>query len=138
MPYPAGQGMMTYKSTLYHFEVTYPSSLGQVSDRDEGKGAHSIVFDDGKDKTFQVFVTPYSGTTIGRDRFLADEPSGVMTGQQDVVIDGVRGTKFYSTANSIGDTVEVWFIHGGYLYEALSYKELEPWLAQIMSTWKFI
>ena len=27
---------------------------------------------------------------------------------------------------------------GGFLYEVATYKELEPWLAEIMSTWKFL
>ena len=41
-------------------------------------------------------------------------------------------------ASEWGDTREVWFIHGGYLYEVTTYKELDIWLAGIMRTWKFI
>ena len=30
------------------------------------------------------------------------------------------------------------FIHGGYLYEVTTYKELDTWLGSIMQAWKFI
>ena len=43
---------------------------------------------------------------------------------------------FYGYNDVMGNTREVWFIRDGFLYE--SYKELEPWLAEIMSTWKFL
>jgi hypothetical protein len=48
--------------------------------------------------------------------------------------------KVYDGGNvpDIGDTREVWFIRGGFLYEVATYKELEPWLTEIMSTWKFL
>ena len=41
-------------------------------------------------------------------------------------------------AATMGDTREVWFIHGGFLYEVVTYKELDDWFAGIMRTWKFI
>ena len=37
----------------------------------------------------------------------------------------------------MGDTREVWFIHGGFLYEVTTYKQLDSWLAPIMQTWQF-
>jgi hypothetical protein len=38
----------------------------------------------------------------------------------------------------MGQTYEVWFIKGDFLYEVSTYKELEPGLNEIMSTWRFI
>jgi hypothetical protein len=38
----------------------------------------------------------------------------------------------------IGQTYEVWFIRDHFLYEITTYKELEPWLKEILSTWRFI
>jgi hypothetical protein len=37
----------------------------------------------------------------------------------------------------MGDTREVWFIKGGFLYEVTTYKQLDTWLAQILQTWQF-
>ena len=44
---------------------------------------------------------------------------------------------FFSKNGLMGDTREVWFTHGGYLYEVTTYKELDPWLSGIMASWKF-
>jgi hypothetical protein len=53
-------------------------------------------------------------------------------------MDGARGTMFFSSYPRLNDTREVWFIHGGYLYEVTTFKQLDSWLGQIMQTWKFI
>jgi hypothetical protein len=45
---------------------------------------------------------------------------------------------FYGNNAIKRDTREVWFIHGGLLYEVTTYKQLDSWLAQIMQTWQFI
>ena len=57
---------------------------------------------------------------------------------KEVTVGGARGTMFYGYNPTMGDTREVWFIHGGFLYAVITYKELDTWLAGIMSTWKFI
>ena len=38
----------------------------------------------------------------------------------------------------MGDTREVWFINNGFLYEVATYKNLDAWLAELMSNWKFL
>jgi hypothetical protein len=38
----------------------------------------------------------------------------------------------------MGAAHEVWFMHGGFLYEVVTYKPLAPWLMQILQTWRFI
>ena len=58
--------------------------------------------------------------------------------QQDVLVDGARGTKFYGYNTTLGDTRELWFIHNGFLYEVTTFKELDEWLGSIIQTWKFI
>jgi hypothetical protein len=39
---------------------------------------------------------------------------------------------FYGNNSIVGDTCEIWFIHGGFLYEVTTYKELDSWLSPIM------
>ena len=84
-----------------------------------------------------MFVTPYADTHVTAQRFRVDEPSGVMQSPTDIVIDGTHATMFFGKNAIMGDTREVWFIHGAYLYEVTTYKELDTWLAAIMQTWKF-
>ena len=59
-------------------------------------------------------------------------------GARDVTIDGATATSFYSTNALLGETAEVWFIRGGYLFEVTSPKSEAAWLSQIMSTWQFL
>jgi hypothetical protein len=40
-------------------------------------------------------------------------------------IDGAGSIEFLSNAPRLNDTREVWFIHGGFLYEITTYKELD-------------
>jgi hypothetical protein len=44
---------------------------------------------------------------------------------------------FFGSNSVMGDTREIWFTHGGFLYEVTTYKELDSWLAPIMQTWQF-
>jgi hypothetical protein len=48
------------------------------------------------------------------------------------------GIEFFSHAPRLDDTREVWFIHGGFLYEITTYKELDAWLLPILHSWQFL
>lgn len=133
----ARAGWRMYTSRPYHFSVSFPDTL-KPQEYAEAQGALTLTVQDDADHAFQVYVTPYSGDQITKERFRMDEPSGVMQEPQDVVIDGVRATMFFSKNASMGETREVWFIRGGHLYEVVTYKELDGWLSEIMSTWKFL
>jgi hypothetical protein len=61
-----------------------------------------------------------------------DEPSGVKQEPHEV-----PATTFFGFDARLGKTSEVWFIKDHFLYEISTYKELEPWLNQILATWRF-
>jgi hypothetical protein len=90
------------------------------------------------DQEFQVYVSPDSDSGITDARFTLDEPSGVKIDPTDVIVAGARGIEFFSNAPRLNDTREVWFIHGGFLYEVTTYKELDAWLKPTMQSWNFI
>src|SRR6202171_5147237 len=132
------QGRRHYSNKAFHFSLLYPENL-QVQEYKEQGGGFTVTFQDIEaDQEFQVYVTPYSGDQISEAQFKLDEPSGVRKNQTDVVVDGARGTMFFSSYPRMNETLEVWFINRGFLYEVTTYKELDSWLAQIMQTWKFI
>jgi len=131
-------GYSEYRNTTYGFSLFYPSDLS-VNVNDDGDGATTVVFQDTKTvRGFQLFIVPYSGTQVTEQRFEEDEPSGVRNDVTTGLINGTPAAAFYSTDPRLGDTYEVWFIHGGYLYEATTLKPLEPWFQSVMQTWKFI
>lgn len=133
---PAGQ--REYASGHYRFSLLHPEDLN-VQEFDEGGGAMTVVFgNDAQTHGFQIFIVPYSAEQVDRERFLTDQPSGVMKDPVDVLIDGTRGTIFFGKNSIMGDTREVWFIRDGFLYEVTTYDELDTWLAGVMQSWKWL
>jgi len=133
-------GYSTYASIPYHFSLSYPNDLA-VKEYDEGDGAQTITFQDvhspEQASGFELFVTPYSGSQVTQDRFLGDEPSGVRNNVQSVSVDGASGAAFESLNATLGDTYEIWVIHGGFLYELTTLKALAPLLNTVAAAWKF-
>lgn len=132
-------GLVEYKNSYYKFKLNYSSNLS-VSEFAENGGGRTILFEDNKNsdkKGFQIFITPYKYTQITQERFEMDEPSGVIGEQTEIIIDGLHAIMFYSNNGIMGDTREVWFINNGFLYEVVTYKDLDSWLSEIMATWKF-
>ena len=127
-----------YRNNPYHFSFYYPPNLRVRSYNESGDALTVTLQDPATNEGFEVYVTPYTGTQITETRFKLDEPSGIIRERSDVMIDGVRATMFFGNNAIMGDTREVWFIHGDYLYEVATYKQLDTWLAQIMETWQFI
>jgi hypothetical protein len=89
-------------------------------------------------KGFQIYITPYTGSEISQVELLEDNPSGVMKQITNITIDNVPATMFFSYDKTLGDTREVWFIRGDYLFEATTYEADDQWLAGIMSTWLWL
>jgi|SRR6185295_12003934 len=131
-------GYVSYTSTKYQYSLSYPPYL-HIKEYEESGGAHTVIFQDPDTNAgFQIYVVPFSGTHISKARFLLDESSGVMINPTDIMIDGTRATMFFGKNSIMGETREVWFIHGGYLYEVTTYKELDSWLAGILGTFHFL
>lgn len=133
----APEGATIYRNEKYNFKFAYPSELKLTEN--PGEGGFTAVFTnaDGT-KGFQIFVTPYVGWTITEERLKMDIPSGKVENPLEVLVDGTRATIFYSEHLGFGETREVWFIHGDYLYEVTAQKELDEWLSHIMTTWRFL
>lgn len=134
-PIPAGA--QEYRSRGYGFSLFYPQELSGV-EHDDGGGASTITFQNvEKAQGFQIFIVPYREAQVSEERFRQDVPSGVRQALTDITVDGVAGAAFDSTDTALGATREIWFVHGGYLYEVTTLKPLDSWLSGIIQTWKF-
>jgi hypothetical protein len=90
------------------------------------------------DPGFQIYVAPITGNRITEERFRMDEPSGVRRDDKEASVDGAPGIAFHGFDPRIGQTYEVWFIKDNLLYEVVTYKQLEAWLNDILSAWRFL
>jgi hypothetical protein len=137
-PREAPMGQKEYRSERYRFALFYPENL-KVESYDEGGGVSTIVFENDVAATgFQIFITPYGARQVSAERFKKDVPSGVIREPQQIAIDGALATMFLSRDMLLGETREVWFVHGGYLFEVSTLRALDADLARIMQTWIFI
>lgn len=133
---PAGQ--KEYYNAQYRFSLFYPDNL-HMEGRSEGEGAMTVIFQNPDTaQGFQIFIAPYGEAQVTEEQFKKDEPSGVRKDMRDISIDGTTGASFYSTNLALGGTAEIWFVHGGYLYEVTTLKPLGSWLESIMQSWNFI
>jgi len=115
----------------------YPDDL-TVSAKPGEDGSMVVLFlDQTTAQGFDIFIAPYDQPKITQATFLMDEPSGVMNDPQNITIDGALATEFLSTNSVMGASREIWFLHGGFLYEVTSPQSLDSWLLQIMETWQF-
>jgi hypothetical protein len=129
-----------YVNLQYKFSLSYPAKL-TFARFIEGGRAITVTFqttDQDDPQGFQIFIVPYGDKLISRARFQADDPSMVMNDAHEIQLGGVEATQFYSESSVLGETVEIWSINNGYLYEISAPKALEVWLGGIMSTWAFL
>jgi len=131
-------GQREHYNMQYRFSLLYPDTL-QALQYDETKGVSTITFQSDDKKTgFQIFITPYDKPQLDTERFALDEPSGVHDEPATTTVDGVQAVTFLGHNDVMGDTSEVWVIHGGFLYEITTYRDLGDWLTQILATWRFL
>lgn len=132
------EGFREYRSGKYRFSVLYPEDL-VVVEEESSATSHTLVFQNQETGFgFQVYLLAYEGSTISEDRFLQDVPLGVRENPTKRMMDGVEVVAFSSRDTDLGETSEVWAIYGGYLYEITTIRLLEPWLNEILKTWKFL
>jgi hypothetical protein len=127
-----------FQSNTYHFSMYYPDDLS-VTEQPRADGSIVVLFKDpSSGQGFEIFIAPYDQPKITQATFLMDEPSGVMNDPQNTTIDDVPATEFFSANSAMGASREIWFLHGGFLYEVTAPQSLDSWLIQIMETWQFI
>ncbi len=132
-------GWVAYENPGHRFSFAHPPGLS-VKEYDEGNNSVTLVFsENGSSRSFQIFITPYTEDHITSERFSMDAPSGVIENPVEVVIGGsARGSVFDGEHALLGKTREVWFIHGGFLFEVTTYRDLDAWISEIMATWVFL
>jgi len=131
-------GSVAYQNAHYGFSLAYPKNLS-VSERSEAAGSYTVSFEDEhSNQGFQIFVLPYADSQISLSRIQEDTHNTAAGTPQEVVLqNGAHALVFESSDPVLGPLREVWFLHGGYLFEATGYAGEDEWLAGILSTLRF-
>lgn len=130
-------GWDSYRNEHYGFSLYYPAGM-KIEEFDEGAGAATITFEDIEGvRGFQIFIVPYTSTTITEERFLKDVPTGVRDNVRESTLGGARAVFFNSRDAFLGETAEVWLIYNNHLYEVTTLEHTAKWLVPILETWRF-
>jgi hypothetical protein len=79
-------------------------------------------------KQFQIVAVPYFQVDIAAAVYAPHDAHG--TTDQGLQLRDVNVV-------AAGDTVQIWFVKMGVMYEVLTFKSDEAWLAEILKTWQF-
>ena len=128
----------------YKFSLNYPSDMNSTNFT-EGGGEQILFQDSSNDRWFQMYITPWDeGDNLSVDRIRQDLPDLLIQSPQTVILgpkqaDGVgpRAVIFFGEQDGLGETREVWFVRGDFLYQITTFKRLDSFLAEILSTLQF-
>lgn len=137
-PTPDSSGNATYADATYGFSLTYPSAykIAKVP----AENGDSFLIQNDQATGMQLMVSPYDeGDTLTADRIKKDLPDMPMGNVHTVTLPGanIQAVAFNSSGGGFGDSIEVWFAHGGYLYQASTYAAQASFLEQVMGTFHF-
>lgn len=138
----------TYTNSKYGFSFSHPKELNVSEFAEEGADSTSspqadVVLAGG---VFQLLISPFDESEpITKARILKDIPDMAIAddkiisvgGFDGLTAGGVNALSFKSKDESGGETLEIWFVRNGYLYQISSFASFEKQILQILGTWKF-
>ncbi len=126
-----------YRHETYRFSFSYPGKLRLNNFADQG-GEMILVQEPGSEIGFQVFILPFDEPEISIARIKRDLPNMKIESDQKVTLaDGTSAITFLANEPGANQTREIWFVHGGNLYQISAFAKYDSWLASIMQTWSF-
>lgn len=135
----AAQFANRYQSDL-GFSFGYPDDLSVGSSEDSASGALTVIAQNPEAHVgFQIVITPWSedGATITKERIEQDLPEIAAHDFAPVSLDGTPGIAFSAADAFFGNSIQIWLVRGGYLYQISTYATQGPLLSKVLGTWKW-
>jgi hypothetical protein len=128
-----------FNASQLGFTFGYPDQLKAGSFTDPATGAVTITVQDVSTHVgFQVYARPWQGSdTITEAMVEQDLPEIGAHDFSPVSLAGVPGVAFGASDPAFGDSLQVWFARGGYLYQVSTYRTQGPLLSKVLGTWKW-
>lgn len=132
----------TYTNEHYGFSFTHPAGLS-IGSFEQGAGdvilAQSTTDTAAHKESFQIYVAPFDEPgPITPERIKKDLPSLRVEEPKLVVIGGgLEALIFTGQSEDFGESREVWFVHGGHLYQITTHAGQDNFIGPILETWRF-
>lgn len=132
------EGLPTYRDDAYGFTLSYPQgyTIGKFS---QGEG-DTFVIQNTEGVGMQLVVTPFDeNITLTAERIKQDLPDLPMRdiAQTKLPSEDISAVVFKSSGGGFGDSIELWFVYGGYLYQASTYLSQLTLLENVIGTLRF-
>lgn len=119
------------------FSMRYPDNY-KVYHSSASSDEQITTIENADGRGFQISVTPFDEPgPITAERIRQDEPDAVINNPGAAKLDGELSFVFYGKDPDLGDTFEVWTVHGGKLYQIMGIKADEQLISDAINTWKW-
>jgi hypothetical protein len=125
-----------FESIDYAFSFFYPPELVLREESESGRRRVIRLENVETGEGLQVYIQPYNELSIDKSQYSKDLAGAPVRDKEETVVADVSATAFRSEHPTLGETREVWFIRGGYLFQVTSPKPYEAQLSAILSTWR--
>ncbi len=130
------EGQKIYENGKYGFSFGHPKEFS-ISEFIEGDTDVILARDAAASSVFQVSVSPFDESgPITKERILKDIPDMRINNDKEISVGGEKALSFTSKDAS-EETFEIWFVHGGNLYQISAFPSFGGELDKILATWKF-
>lgn len=124
-----------YYSSEYKFFFNKPTGF-RVTEIPDDTGA-VILAEGSNGESFQIFIIPFDESgPLTPSRIQKDLPQKIIENPRSGKLDGTQAVAF-SSRDGTEKVFEIWFIHGGYLYQITTNASFTDGLQNILQTWKF-
>lgn len=122
------------------FRFGYPGSVtvNQFVETSVGGEERKIILGrgEGARESFQIAVSAFSDTDPITDKKIKEDiPDQIIREAQNIQVKGALGVAFLSSPAGTENIREVWFSHGGFLYQISALSDMDQIVAHMIDTW---
>lgn len=132
------ENVTIYQNTKYGFTFNYPNNY-RIGSFAEGEGDVVLLQDANAKTGLQITISPFDENInrLSEARIRQDLPDLDMQNVDQIMLGDLPAIFFTSSDSSFGNSVEVWFIKNGNLYQMSTYSYQLPLLEQVAKSMQF-
>lgn len=135
--YTQGSELETYRDASGRFSFAYPPAYS-VGAFDTGE-QHTVLLQNNEQGVgLQILASPFDEDIVLTEaRIRQDLPGLDMRNVRRVRVDGIPALLFASSGSDFGQSIELWFVHRGFLYQLTTYAHLASLMDRVANSLQF-